>query len=93
MSDLKKLKNDFINKINEISSLENINQTKSELFGSVVHIHTTSKLPFTNSMQFFFPSTTKRPSSCRLDLRWSELKSLKSFLLSGILLFLLSSWK
>ena len=33
MSDLKKLKNDFINKINEISSLENINQTKSELFG------------------------------------------------------------
>ena len=33
MSDIKKLKNDFINKINEISSLENINQIKSELFG------------------------------------------------------------
>ena len=33
MSDIKKLKNDFINKINEISSLENLNQTKSELFG------------------------------------------------------------
>ena len=33
MSDIKKLKNDFINKINQISNLDNINQTKSELFG------------------------------------------------------------
>ena len=33
MSDIKKLKNDFINKINQTSNLDNINQTKSELFG------------------------------------------------------------
>ena len=47
MSDIKKIKNDYIQKLDEKLSFENINKIRAELFGKsgIISLGKTSKIP------------------------------------------------